>query len=710
MTIEIPDGNASLEDRILGGLDAEQREVASTLTGPLCVLAGAGTGKTRAITHRIAYGVHSGVYSPQRLLAVTFTARAAAEMRSRLRDLGVGNVQARTFHAAALRQLQFFWPQAVGGTLPNLLDHKAQMIAEAARRLRLSTDRASIRDLASEIEWAKVSMLTPANYLENAQDRGNPGGFDLTAVARVFQSYEDVKTDRNVIDFEDVLLITVGILQEDPKVAATVREQYRHFVVDEYQDVSPLQQRLLELWLGGRDELCVVGDASQTIYSFTGASPKHLLGFKAMYPKANVVKLIRDYRSTPQVVQLANDLLAGRRSGGPVADAAWAAPLKLVAQRDAGPLPQFTECSDDEAEAATVAQKIRALLDAGVPASEIAVLFRTNGQSEAYEQALASAGIGYQLRGGERFFARKEVRDAILQLRAATRAVAESSPQPLGQIVRDIVASLGYTDSAPHSGGALRERWESLAALVALADELALSRGSGFSLADFVNELQERSLAQHAPTVQGVTLASLHAAKGLEWDAVFLVGLCEGLMPISFADTPEAVDEERRLLYVGITRAREHLALSWSTARTPGGRANRKPSRFLDGLRPDSVASSAARGKGPVPRRKAAVPASCRVCGSMLSTGAERKVGRCSQCPPTYEEQTFSALREWRREVALSADVPAFVVFTDATLTAIAEARPTSLEELARLAGVGPSKLERYGEAVLTVLAESSVL
>lgn len=703
--------NRSLEERILGGLDAEQREVASTLNGAMCVLAGAGTGKTRAITHRIAYGVHSGVYSPQRLLAVTFTARAAAEMRSRLRDLGVGSVQARTFHAAALRQLQYFWPQAVGGTLPNLLDHKAQMIAEAARRLRLSTDRASIRDLASEIEWAKVSMLTPANYLEKAQGRGTPGGFDLTAVARVFQSYEDVKTDRNVIDFEDVLLITVGILQEDPKVAATVREQYRHFVVDEYQDVSPLQQRLLELWLGGRDDLCVVGDASQTIYSFTGASPQHLLGFKGLYPDATVVKLVRDYRSTPQVVKLANELLSGRRSGGPVADAAWAAPLQLVAQRPAGPVPQFTECSDDEAEAATVALNIRKLLDAGTPASQIAVLFRTNGQSEAYERALASAGIGYQLRGGERFFARKEVRDAILQLRAATRAVSETAtPEPLGQLVRDIVSSLGYTDAAPHSGGAVRERWESLAALVALADELVVSRGAEFSLADFVNELQERSLAQHAPTVQGVTLASLHAAKGLEWEAVFLVGLSEGLVPISFADTPEAVDEERRLLYVGITRAKEHLYLSWSTARTPGGRANRKPSRFLDGLRPDSVASSSARGKGPAPRRKAAVPASCRVCGSMLSSGAERKVGRCSQCPPSYEEQTFEALRQWRKEVALEADVPAFVVFTDATLTAIAEARPESLEQLAKLPGVGASKLEKYGEAVLAVLVESSTL
>ncbi|MFD5276751.1 UvrD-helicase domain-containing protein [Pseudarthrobacter sp. NPDC058362] len=710
MTPEHFDGAASLEDRILGGLDAEQREVASSLNGPLCVLAGAGTGKTRAITHRIAYGVHSGVYTPQRLLAVTFTARAAAEMRSRLRDLGAGNVQARTFHAAALRQLQFFWPQAVGGTLPHLLDHKAQLLAEAARRLRLSTDRASIRDLASEIEWAKVSMLTPANYLENAQGRGTPGGFDLTAVARVFQSYEDVKTDRNVIDFEDVLLITVGILQEDEKVAATVREQYRHFVVDEYQDVSPLQQRLLELWLGGRDELCVVGDASQTIYSFTGASPKHLLGFKARYPQASVVKLIRDYRSTPQVVRLANDLLAARRSGGPAADAAWAPPLQLVAQRPAGPVPGFIECTDDEAEAATVAERIRQLLDAGTPASEVAILFRTNGQSEAYEQALAAAGIGYQLRGGERFFARKEVRDAILQLRAATRAVAPDAAEPLGQLVRDIVSSLGYTEAAPHSGGALRERWESLAALVALADELVQARGAGFGLADFVNELQERSLAQHAPTVQGVTLASLHAAKGLEWDAVFLVGLSEGLMPISFADTPEAVDEERRLLYVGITRAREHLSLSWSTARTPGGRANRKPSRFLDGLRPDSVAGSGTRGRAAVVRRKAAAPAVCRVCGSMLATGAERKVGRCNNCPPSYEEQTFDALRSWRLEVAQAADVPAFVVFTDATLTAIAEARPAALEELAALPGVGPSKLERYGEDVLRVLAESQVL
>ncbi|MBF4993710.1 ATP-dependent DNA helicase UvrD2 [Arthrobacter gandavensis] len=703
----------TLEARILAGLDDEQREVATSLTGPLCVLAGAGTGKTRAITHRMAYGVHSGLYKPQQVLAVTFTARAAAEMRTRLRDLGAGGVQAKTFHAAALKQLQYFWPQTVGGPLPGLLDHKAQLIAEAARRLRLSTDRAAIRDVAAEIEWAKVSMLTPDSYVRAAAGRDAPAGFDLTTVSRIFQSYEDVKVDRNVIDFEDVLLIIVGILQEDARVAATVRDQYRHFVVDEYQDVSPLQQRLLDLWLGERDELCVVGDASQTIYSFTGATSRHLLEFTHRFPGADVVKLVRDYRSTPQVVNLANRILAARTAEGERSRNAppWPEPLELIAQRPAGPEPMFTECADDEAEAAYVAGRIRKLLDDGVEASQIAVLFRTNGQSEAYEQALASAGIGYQLRGGERFFARREVRDAMLQLRAAARSVGT---EPVPQLVRDILANLGYTADPPAGGGATREKWESLAALVALADELHANRthdpDSIFTLADFTAELEERAAAQHAPKVQGVTLASLHSAKGLEWDAVFLVGLSEGLMPISFADTPEAVDEERRLLYVGITRARVHLSLSWSTARTPGGRANRKPSRFLDGLRPNTARDAGSARQARPSRRKVTGPAKCRVCGSLLTSGAERKMGRCGNCPATYDEATFEELREWRREAAAEAGVPAFVVFTDATLVAIAEDKPPTLNRLATIPGVGPSKLERYGEAVLQVLARSPQL
>jgi DNA helicase-2/ATP-dependent DNA helicase PcrA len=321
---------------------------------------------------------------------------------------------------------------------------------------------------------------------------------------------------------------------------------------------------------------------------------------------------------------------------------------------------------------------------------------------------LTAANVGYQLRGGERFFARKEVRDAMLQLRAASRAAED---EPLGQLVRDVLNNLGYQDEAPKTGGAVRERWESLSAIVALADELVVSRSTPehtFTLADFVAELQDRATAQHAPTVQGVTLASLHSAKGLEWDAVFLVGLSEGLMPISFADTPETVDEERRLLYVGITRAREFLNFSWSTARTPGGRANRKPSRFLDGLRPNSVggAPESLRQPGTRKSRKAVGPSVCRVCGKILNTGAERKTGRCPDCPPGYDEAVFDQLRQWRLAESTSSAVPAFVVFTDATLMAIAEAAPQELAELAALPGVGPAKLERYGEAVLGIVAK----
>src|SRR4051794_335677 len=576
-------------DAVLTGLDPEQREVATALTGPVCVLAGAGTGKTRAITHRIAYGVHSGVYVPQQVLAVTFTARAAGELRTRLRSLGVGGVQARTFHAAALRQLSYFWPQVVGGAAPSILEHKAGLVADAAARLRLSVDRLAVRDLAAEVEWAKVTLLTANEYQAAAvaAGRGEPGVFDLPTVARLLEVYEDVKTDRNVIDFEDVLLLTVGILEEYPHVAAVVRDQYRHFVVDEYQDVSALQQRLLELWAGDRTAICVVGDPSQTIYSFTGATSDHLLQFPRRHPGAVVVRLVRDYRSTPAVVRLANALL--HRAGASAAVPAGAR-LELIAQRPPGPEPTLTAYDDDVAEAAAAAARVGALLGSGLRASEIAVLYRTNAQSGPLETAFADAGLPYLMRGGERFFARKEVRDAVLLLRGAARSAPAEGE--LGEQTRAVLAGAGWSPSAPTSGGAVRERWESLQALAALADELAAG-DPGATLATLVAELEERATAQHAPTVEGVTLASLHAAKGLEWDAVLIVGLSEGLMPISLAEGWAAVEEERRLLYVGITRAREHLHLSWARARTPGGRAGRSPSRFLDGLLGDAGGRSA---------------------------------------------------------------------------------------------------------------------
>jgi ATP-dependent DNA helicase UvrD/PcrA len=683
-------------DDLLAALDPEQREVATTLQGPLCVLAGAGTGKTRAITSRIAYGVLGGVYVPQRVLAVTFTARAAGEMRTRLRDLGASGVQARTFHAAALRQLRWFWPRHVGGDVPELVSHKAGLVAEAAGRLRLATDRATVRDLSAEVEWVKVTMLDRDDYPAAAAKAGRtaPAGLDPALVVRLLSTYEQVKRERQVIDFEDVLLYTVGLIAEHRQVADAVRGQYQHLVVDEYQDVSPLQQALLDQWLGASEEVCVVGDPNQTIYTFAGASPDFLLGFRQRHPSAAEVRLVRDYRSTPQVVALANRIVTGSATGKRSA-------LELVAQRPSGPEPELRELPDEPAEARHVAVRIRALLDAGTPASEVAVLFRTNGQSESYEQALSDAGIAYLLRGGERFFDRPEVREARMLLRGAARS---ADSDDLAATVRGVLSGGGWRAEPPESGGAVRERWESLAALARLAEDLAAA-GDGATLRDFVAELDERAEAQHAPTVEGVTLASLHAAKGLEWDAVFVVGVNEGMLPITYADTPEQVEEERRLLYVAVTRAREHLSITWALARSPGGRGGRRPSRFLDGLHASTAASAA----GPRGARGRKGPATCRVCGKALTVPRARKLGRCEDCPSAFDEDLFERLREWRAEQARGAGVPAYVVFTDATLQTLAEVLPTTESALLAVSGVGRTKLERYGADVLALCAGEPV-
>lgn len=705
---QVPDS----ADAVLDGLDPEQREVALALSGPVCVLAGAGTGKTRAITHRIAYGVRAGVLAPASVLAVTFTNRAAGEMRGRLRQLGAGGVQARTFHSAALRQLQYFWPKAVGGELPRLLERKVQLVAEAAARCRVRLDRNELRDVTSEIEWAKVTQTVPADYPAAVAKSLRDAPRDPAEIGQIYAMYEQLKRDRDVIDFEDVLLLTVGILQDRHDIADQIRRQYQHFVVDEYQDVSPLQQRLLDLWLGDRDNLCVVGDASQTIYSFTGATPEHLLNFRTRHPHATVVKLIRDYRSTPQVVHLANGLLGQAR--GRAAEHR----LELVSQRDPGPEPVYTEYADEPAEAEGTARRIRDLIAAGVPAGEIAVLYRVNAQSEVYEQALADAGVPYQLRGAERFFERQEVREAGVALRGAARAGGNDAllddAEDLPAQVRAVLSTKGWTSEPPAGSGAVRDRWESLAALVRLAEDFARAK-PGATLSDLVAELDERAAAQHAPTVQGVTLASLHAAKGLEWDAVFLVGLTEGMMPITYAKTDEQIEEERRLLYVGVTRARVHLSLSWALSRSPGGRASRRPTRFLKGLRPGSgsLGAAGAGGGGGVERgiggastrRKRRGPALCRVCGATLTEAGEMKLMRCEDCPSDMDEALYERLREWRAEQARALGQPAYCVFTDKTLMAIAEQRPGSGGELAAISGVGARKLDRFGTDVLAICA-----
>jgi len=665
---------------VLAGLDPEQRQVALAARGPVCVLAGAGTGKTRAVAHRIAYLAATAQADAARVLAVTFTTRAAGELRGRLRqlghlapDAGLAKVQARTFHSAALRQLTHFWSATVGGPPPQVLESKIPLVAEAARRLRVPAGLPELRDAAAEIEWAKVTQVRPDDYPVACAKAARTPPFDPATVARLYASYEVLRTERHVVDFESVLELTAGILAEYPAAARTVRDRYTCFVVDEYQDVNPLQKLVLDMWLGGRDEICVVGDPRQTIYSFTGATPSYLTGFPAEFPAAPIIRLVRNYRSTPQVVTLANKLVTGSAENQG----------RLVAQRPAGPVPKLTEYPDEPAEAAAIARQAQALIKAGTPAAEIAVLVRTNAQTEGLEQALATAGVPFQLRGAERFFDRVEVKQAVGLLRAAGRSA--SVPDDAAAEVRPILASIGLTPQPPGGRGSARERWESLEALAQLASSFFAAHPAA-SLDDLSAELSVRSAIGHAPAMAGITLASLHAAKGLEWQAVFLAGLTDGTVPIIYAQTDEAIEEERRLLYVGITRARERLHLSWSLARSAGGRRTRKPSRFLTELLPGRP-----------------------VAGRAAKAGQNRRGSDAGDvAEPSADDPLFHRLRDWRLAVSRDQGVPAYVVFSDATLQAIAARRPVTRAQLAGIPGVGAVKLDRYGAAVLELCMESA--
>lgn len=657
-------------EELLSALDPDQRRVAEHLRGPVVVRAGAGTGKTRAITYRIAHGVLVGAYEPTSVLAVTFTARAAGEMRSRLRDLGAHGVQAQTFHAAALRQLSYFWPHAVGGPMPQLQEHKAGLVAQAAGNLGISVDRTTIRDLAAEIEWSKVSLAGPEHYAEKAQATGREAVAGLTheRIERLISAYEEAKSARGVIDFEDILLILIGIMAERDDIARQIRNQYRHFVVDEYQDVSPLQQRILDHWLGDRRDLCVVGDVSQTIYSFTGATPAYLRDFRARFKDAAEIELVRDYRSTPQVVDVANKIIAPGRLAGSV---------KLVAQRPSGPSISYQDYEDDDAEAKDIAKRIVALRERDVLLSEIAILVRTNAQSQAIESALSAAGIGFTIRGGERYFSRREVREAMVMMRSFARSGVDAT---MPDTVREVVGKLGWSRDAPKAAGAQRERWEALNALVTLADDIDRARGA--DLAGFVAELEERAATQNAPTIEGVTISTLHAAKGLEWDAVFLAGMSEGLMPISFAETPAAVDEERRLLYVGVTRAREHLHISYARARAASGRGNRKRTRFLDGIWPETE----------------------NVSRATRNRRRSKEMATEFELNHPDDVALLNDLKAWRTIRASDERKPPYMILVDTVLMSIASSKPATIQELGRVKGIGMTKLDQYGSAILHVV------
>lgn len=553
---------------LLAGLDPEQREVALAVDQPVCVLAGAGTGKTRAITHRIAYAVHSGHADPARSLALTFTTRAASELRDRLALLSVPDVQARTFHAAALRQLRYFWPRVEGTEAPRLVPGKTPFARQAARELGLA--EALVPALITEVEWAKVSLVLPDDFVVAAGQRQLP--VDAEQVAEFYRAYESIKAADAAMDFEDVLLIMSALIEENSAVAEQIREQYRHFTVDEYQDVSPLQQHLLDLWIGDHTDVCVVGDPQQTIYSFAGATSDFLRDF-AERRHATVIRLFRDYRSTPAIVDFANRLV-------PVDH-------HLVGQRPEGPPPEVIMVAEDES--AVIAERIRGLLRDGEPAQEMAVLFRTNAQADSFARVLAARGVP---------------------------------------------ASVRRVDG----------------------DEGEAS---------------------------GVTVASLHAAKGLEWDTVFIAGVMEGLLPISYATTDEAIAEEKRLFYVGVTRARQRLVITYQGER----------SRFL--IRPTARSEA-------LPAPRAATVSTCRICGRPLGSAAARKRGRCADCPGAPDAPTLARLRSWRSDRAVRDGLPEFVVATDATLEALAEVRPETIDAVREVAG--PRVARSYGPDILALV------
>jgi DNA helicase II / ATP-dependent DNA helicase PcrA len=654
-------------------LNPAQRAAVEATTGPVCILAGAGTGKTRVISRRVAYAIATDTVHPRHVLVVTFTEKAAGEMRGRLGQLGFPGVQAHTFHAAAWRQLRYFWPRLSSTRQPEVLESKAPLLVPLQRSLPGGYKFTAVKDLADEIEWAKARMVTPDGYQEAAERTGRQGPLPPDLLTGLFRRYERAKDRAGRIDFEDMLARMLEGLQAVPDVAEEFRGQYRWFSVDEYQDTNPLQQALLEAWLGERRDLAVVGDEDQTIYAFTGASSEYLTGFTRRFPDATVLALEQNYRSTPQVLAVANRLLA--RGGARRAK-------RLVTSREAGPEPAIVAFESAGAELAALVAEVRRLGALGVAPEETAVLVRTNAQIPPIEEALADAGMRYQVRG-ELFFRRPEVRQALRLLRPRAERAAG------GGLVDAVEAiwfeRMGFRRDGEPDGEEARQRQASLVTLLGIAERLA-EADERAGLDAFLAEVERRATDEAEGVGGGVNLLTYHRAKGLEFDAVLLPALEEGLLPIRQASTPGEVDEERRLLYVGLTRARVHLWLAWAARRAgPSGREQpRKPSRFLDDLMPA--------GERVRPRAVAAA----------VGRGARGK-----GVPPA-NSGLFERLRTWRRQRADQDGVPPYVVFNDRTLAALAERRPRSRPELLTVEGIGPGKLERYGEDLLRLIADSA--
>ena len=675
---------------LLAGLDPDQRKAAAALEGPIAIIAAAGGGKTRTVSHRIAHGVAQGAFEPSRTLALTFTTKASAELGRRLEELGAGAVATRTFHSAALRQLQFFWEDTIGGPMAKIAADKGPLVSEALGRCNENADRGRIRTLTSEIEWFKSAGLTASNYAP----RSKATQPEIQRLRKIFEAYEDVKSDQGVIDFEDVLLIMIGLMQSRSDVREKVRRAYRWFTVDEFQDVSPLQMRLLRLWLGKRNDICVVGDPAQAIYGFAGADAGFLTDFAQEFPQAQVFELDRTYRCDPAIAAAANTVARSIPA---------ALTLRSVGSGQEASVGRL-DFPDEVSEGQGVADEIAALIAGGQDPGSIACLFRIRAQSQALEVGLQRAQVPYNVSGMSGFFRRREVKEALIRLRGHARS---SSKLAASAAVSEVAAAMGASALVPSDAGD-QPRIESLQALRGLAEQFD-------TVSELVADLDDREQAQLPPSPSAVTLTTLHAAKGLEWDTVFITGAVEGILPLLTDRGDTDLAEERRLFYVGVTRARHRLVVTCYDRSGPN-RVSRDVSRFVT----EMGATDSHQPRVPTSVRRAPTqtstmrpdtaqpPAPCRECGRALVTGRERVLGRCERCPSRADPDLLAALQRWRAERSQVSGVPAVLVLTDSSLELVATTQPQSLGELADLPGFHPVKLADIGESILGVVGDQA--
>ena len=669
---EDPIGSAPLDpESLLSDLNRAQREAVLAASGPVVIIAGAGTGKTRVISRRAAYAITTSVVPRDQVLIVTFTDKAATEMAERLAHLGLAGVTVRTFHAQALSQLAYFWPATHHGQgLPQILSSKASILVPLIRELPGGYRFSTLKDIADEIEWAKARQISPDQYERGTADHESP--LPARLMGRIYGDYERAKARAGLIDFDDMLVMTVELLETDAGARAMVQSRKRWISVDEYQDTNPLQERLLTLWLGESRDICVVGDEDQTIYTFTGASADYLTGFAARYAGAKVIDLMANYRSSPQILALANRLIAasGRSK-------------RLEPVKPAGPEPQVLRVRDAEAELDLLARRSGELIAAGVAPSEIAVLVRTNAQLAPIEAAFSRARLPYVVRGGL-FFARADVR-------AALRTLRDQAPGGTGANLRKAIERLwreeaGYEPGVLPRGEEARARSAAFAMLLDIFSALARS-SPRLRLEDYLAEIDERASHEREGTGEGINLLTYHRAKGLEWDAVFLPSLEEGLLPIAQAiKRPSGLAEERRLLYVGITRARTHLVLSHAETRlsSTGRPARRLRSRFLESLATPHK-----------PSLPLVEPRPAKATG----TAPIRRT-------PPQGDTLYDALVVWRTSQSRADGVPAYVVAPNETLAAIAADRPRNSAALRRVRGMGEARLAKYGAQIIAIVAK----